>query len=94
MSEATYHEHRKASADRRKSTVFGDQAKMIRDTFGKGVKTATDTGEENCLVELLECVRFTRNLPNRSQDIFLTVLISCQSPNFRYFVFFENLFQK
>ena len=36
--------HKKEAADRRKSTVFGDQAKMIRDTFGKGVKTATDTG--------------------------------------------------
>ena len=40
-----YRSHKKEAADRRKSTVFGDQAKMIRDTFGKGVKTATDTGK-------------------------------------------------
>ena len=40
-----YRTHKKEAADRRKSTVFGDQAKMIRDTFGKGVKTATDTGK-------------------------------------------------
>ena len=44
-----YRTHKKEAADRRKSTVFGDQAKMIRDTFGKGVKTATDTGKVQIL---------------------------------------------
>ena len=46
MSEATLDAHRAASAERRKSTVYGDSAAMakIRDAVNSGVKTAQDTG--------------------------------------------------
>lgn len=47
LSEASYQAHRAASAERRKSTIYGDSAALsaIRNTFATGVKTATDTGE-------------------------------------------------
>ena len=46
MSDATIEAHRAASAERRKSTVYGGAALVnLRDTISTGVKTATDTGK-------------------------------------------------
>ena len=46
MSEASFQAHRAASAERRKSTIYGDSAALsaIRNTVSTGVKVATNTG--------------------------------------------------
>ena len=46
LSEDTYRAHRAASAERRKSNVYGDAAALnaLRNAVSSGVKTATDTG--------------------------------------------------
>ena len=72
MSDATIEAHRAASAERRKSTVYGGAALVnLRDTISTGVKTATDTGKYVHSMYLKDTyMMYIQSWPKRVYDIY------------------------
>ncbi len=68
LSEDTYTKHRAASAERRKSNVYGDAAVLAKlaNTVTTGVKTATDTGKRNqsAIVTNFDCFDMSKIASN------------------------------